>query len=114
MDEFGSLSHSAWTCKYHVMVIPKCRRRSLYGQLRQHLGKVFRTLAAQKESRIDVGRLMPNQVDMLIPISPKHAVSQVIGFITGASAIHLAQVYSERKRSVVGQHFGRAATQFLR
>ena len=55
MDKFDSLSHSAWTCKYHVVFIPKCRRRTLYGQLRQHLGEVFRKLASQKESRIEGG-----------------------------------------------------------
>ncbi|MCA3219756.1 MAG: IS200/IS605 family transposase [Burkholderiales bacterium] len=105
MDKFDSLSHSAWTCKHHVVFIPKCRRRTLYGQLRQHLGEVFRKLAAQKESRIEEGHLMPDHVQMMISIPPKHAVSQVIGFIKGKSAIHLARVYGERKRSFVGQHF---------
>lgn len=105
MDKFDSLSHGAWTCKYHVVFIPKCRRRTLYGQLRQHLGEVFRKLAAQKESRIEEGHLMPDHVHRMISIPPKHAVSQVIGFIKGKSAIHLARVYGERKRNFVGQHF---------
>jgi putative transposase len=105
MDKFDSLSHNAWTCKYHVVFVPKCRRRTLYGQLRQHLGEVFRKLASQKESRIEEGHLMPDHVHMMISIPPKHAVSQVIGFIEGKSAIHLARVYGERKRNFVGQHF---------
>ena len=105
MDEFDSLSHSKWECKYHVVFIPKCRRRTLYGQLRQHLGEVLRKLATQKESRIEEGHLMPDHVHMMISIPPKYAVSQVIGFIKGKSAIHLARVYGERKRSFVGQHF---------
>ena len=105
MDEFESLSHSKWECKYHVVFIPKCRRRTLYGQLRQHLGEVLRKLATQKESRIEEGHLMPDHVHMMISIPPKYAVSQVIGFIKGKSAIHLARVYGERKRSFVGQHF---------
>ena len=106
MDTFESLSHSVWDCKYHVVFIPKCRRRTLYGTLRQHLGEVFRKLAAQKESRIEEGHLLPDHVHMMIAIPPKYAVSQVVGFIKGKSATHLARVYGERQRSVVGQHSG--------
>ena len=105
MDEYETLSHTKWECKYHVVFIPKCRRRTLYGQLRQHLGKLFRRLAAQKESRIEEGHLLPDHVHMMIAIPPKHAVSQVIGFIKGKSAIHLARVYGEKKRNFVGQSF---------
>jgi len=77
----------------------------LYKELRKHLGEVFRRLASQKESRIIEGHLMPNHVHMLIAIPPKYAVSQVMGFIKGKSAIHLARVYGEKKRNFVGQHF---------
>jgi putative transposase len=105
MDTFESLNHSVWECKYHVVFVPKCRRKTLYGQLRQHLGEVFRALAAQKESRIEEGHLLADHVHMLIAIPPKYAVAQVIGFIKGKSAIHLARVYGERKRNFVGQHF---------
>ena len=105
MDEFESLSHSKWECKYHVVFIPKCRRKTLYGQLKKHLGEVLRKLAQQKESEILEGHLMPDRVHMLISIPPKYAVSQVVGFIKGKSAIHLARVYGERKRSFVGHHF---------
>ena len=95
-----------WECKYHVVFIPKCRRKTLYEQLRRHLGEVFRNLAEQKESRILEGHLMPDHVHMLIAIPPKYAVSQVIGYIKGKSAIDLARVYGERTRNFVGQHFG--------
>ena len=105
MDKFESLSHTEWDCKYHVIFIPKRRRRTLYGELRKHLGEVFRKLAAQKESQIVEGHLMPDHVHLMIAIPPKYAVSQVIGFIKGKSAIHLARVYAERKRNFVGQHF---------
>jgi putative transposase len=105
MDEYASLSHSKWECKYHVIFIPKGRRKTLYGQLRKHLGEVFKALARQKECRIEEGHLMPDHVHMMISIPPKYAVSQVVGFIKGKSAIHLARVYGERKRSFVGQHF---------
>jgi putative transposase len=105
MDEYESLSHTKYECIYHVVFIPKGRRRALYEELRKHLGEVFRRLAEQKESRIEEGHLMPDHVHMMIRIPPKYAVSQVIGFIKGKSAIHLARVYGERKRNFVGQNF---------
>jgi REP element-mobilizing transposase RayT len=73
MDEYESLSHSKWECKYHAVFIPKCRRKTLYGELRRHLGEVFRKLALQKESKIEEGHLMPDQVHMMISIPPKYA-----------------------------------------
>jgi putative transposase len=105
MDEYESLNHTKWDCKYHIVCIPKCRRKTLYVQLRQYLGEIFRRLAEQKESRIEEGHLMPDHVHMMIAIPPKYAVSQVVGFITGKSAIHLARVYGEHRRNFVGQSF---------
>jgi putative transposase len=105
MDEYESLSHSKWDCKYHVVFIPKCRRKTIYAQLRPHLGEVFRKLAEQKESRILEGHLLADHVHMMISIPPKCAVSQVVGFMKGKSAIHLARVDGEKKRNFVGQHF---------
>ena len=105
MDKIESLNHTKWECKYHVVFIPKCRRKVLYGELRKELGEVFRALAQHKESRIEEGHLMADHVHMMIAILPKYAVSQVVGYIKGKSAIHLARVYGERKRNFVGQHF---------
>ena len=105
MDEYESLNHTKWECKYHVVFIPKCRRKTLYTQLRPYLGEVFKRLAQQKESRIEEGQLLIDHVHMLIAIPPKYAVSQVVGYIKGKSAIHLARAYGERKRNFVGQHF---------
>ena len=105
MRQVGSLSHSRWECKYHVVFIPKYRKKSIFGQIRRDLGDVFRRLAEQKESQIEEGHLMPDHVHMMISIPPKYAVSSVIGFIKGKSAIHIARTYAERKRNYVGQHF---------
>jgi putative transposase len=105
LDDYESLSHTKWDCKYHVVFIPKYRRKVLYGELRRYLGDVFRKLALQKESRIEEGHLMPDHVHMMISVPPKYAVSQVVGFIKGKSAIHLARTYGERKRNFVGQSF---------
>ena len=104
MDEYESLSHTKWECKYHVVFIRKCRKKLLYGQLRRHLGELFRKLAEQKECRIEEGHLLPDHVHMLISIPPKYAVSQVVGYIKGKSAIHVARVYGERKRNFIGAH----------
>jgi putative transposase len=79
--------------------------KDLYGELRPHLGEVFRKLALQKEGRVEEGHLMLDHVHMMISIPPKYAVSQVVGFIKGKSAIHLARVYGEKKRNFIGQHF---------
>ena len=105
MDEFESLSHSRWDCKYHVVFIPKYRKKVLYGNRRRHLGEAFHKLARQKECRIEEGHFMSDHVHMMIAIPPKYAVSQVIGFIKGKSAIHIARVYGERKRNFVGHSF---------
>ena len=105
MDKIESLKHTKWDCKCHVVFIPKNRRKVLYGQLRVHLGDVFRTLAQHKESQIDEGHMMVDHVHMMISIPPKYAVSNVVGYIKGKSAIHLARVYGERKRNFIGQSF---------
>ena len=105
MNVCKSLNHTKWECKYHVVFIPKYRRKALYGQLRQHLGTVFRELARQKECEILEGPLVLDHVHMLISIPPKNAVAQVMGYLKGKSAIHIARAYAGRRRNFVGQHF---------
>jgi len=105
MREVNSLNHTRWECKYHIVFIPKYRRKVLFGQVRKEMGEVFHRLARQKESVIEEGHLMPDHVHMMISIPPKYAVSQVVGYIKGKSAIHIARMYAGRKRNYVGQHF---------
>ncbi len=105
MRQVGSLSHSRWECKYHVVFIPKYRKKAIYGEIRRHLGDTLRRLAEQRESRIEEGHLLPDHVHMMISIPPKYSVSQVIGYIKGKSAIHIARTFAGRKRNFVGQHF---------
>jgi len=85
--------------------IPKYRRKALFGQIRRELADVFHALARQKESVIEEGHLMPDHVHMMISIPPKYAVSQLVGYIKGKSAIHIARTYAGRKKNFVGQHF---------
>ena len=105
MRQVNSLNHTRWECKYHIVFIPKYRKKAIFGQIRQELGEVFRKLAEQRESTIEEGHLMRDHVHMMISIPPKYAVSQVVGFIKGKSAIHIARTYAGRKRNYVGQHF---------
>ena len=100
-----SLNHTKWECKYHVVFIPKCRRKAMYKELRRHWGEVFRSLTEQEGSRVEEGHLMPDHVRMLLSVPPKYAVSHVVGYIKGKSAIHLARTFSGRKRNYIGQHF---------
>ncbi len=105
MKEYQTLCHSKWECKYHVVFIPKCRKKVLYGELRQHLGSLFRRLAKQRDSEVEEGHLMADHVHMLLSVPPKYSFSQVIGYIKGKSAIHIARTYGGRKRNFVGAHF---------
>lgn len=105
MDDYQSLNHTRWDCKYHVVFIPKCRRKLLYGQLRKDLGELFHRLADQRECKVEEGHLMPDHVHMMISIPPKYSVAQVVGYIKGKSAIHIARTYMDKKRNFVGQSF---------
>ena len=100
-----SLTHSVWECKYHIVWIPKYRRKVLYKELRQYLGEMLRELAKQKECTIEEGHLMGDHVHVLISIPPKYSLSQVVGFLKGKSAIGIARNYLGRKRNFTGQSF---------
>ena len=105
MRQVNSLNHSRWECKYHVVFIPKCRRKALFGHIRQDLGEIFHALARQRESLIEEGHVMLDHVHMMISMPPKYAVSQVIGYIKGKSAIHISRTYLGRRQNFPGQHF---------
>ena len=79
MDETEGLSHTKWDWKYHVVFIPKCRRKVLHGQLRRNWGEAFRRLAAQRECRFEEGHLISDHVHLMIALPPKYSVSQVVG-----------------------------------
>ena len=100
-----SIAHTTWICKYHVVWIPKYRKKQLFGLIRTELAPVMKELARQKESEILQGALMPDHVHMLIAIPPKYAVSSVIGYIKGKSAIYIARNFRGKKRNFVGESF---------
>ncbi|WP_303722554.1 IS200/IS605 family transposase [Malonomonas rubra] len=105
MNNVQSLCHSVWDCKYHIVWIPKCRRKVLYGRIREHLGEVIRELARQRESLVLEGHLCSDHVHVYVAIPPKYAVAQVVGYIKGKSAIHIARTFGKRTRNFTGENF---------
>ena len=104
MNNAASLQHTRWECKYHVVFIPKGRRKKLYQHLRKDIGKVMHELARQKSSEIEEGHMWLEHVHMMISIPPKYSVSQVVGFLKGKSAIYVARQYG-RRRNFTGENF---------
>ena len=105
MNTENSLNHTKWECKYHIVWIPKYRKKSLYKDLSQYLGATLKDLARQKECTIEEGHLMSDHVHILISIPPKYSVAQVVGFIKGKSAISIARTYMGRRKNFTGQSF---------
>ena len=105
MPDEKSLTHSVWECKYHVVWIPKCRKKQLYGGVAKFLGSVFHELARERESRILEGHLCMDHVHMLIEIPPKYSVAQVVGYIKWKSAIAIARRFVGKQTNFTGQNF---------
>ena len=102
---YKSLAHSSWNCKYHLIFVPKNRKKLLYGKVGIELGKMFHELARQKESKIIEGNICPDHVHMCIEIPPKYTVSSVIGFMKGKSAIAIARTFQNKEKNFGGAHF---------
>ena len=102
-SSYESLSHSKWDCKYHIVFVPKNRKRVLYGKVRKYLGPVFHELAGQRGSKIIKGGMVQDHVHMLIQIPPKYSVAEVIGYIKGKSAIAVARQFGDKKKNFNGE-----------
>ncbi len=105
MRDYKSLTHTRWDCKYHIVFIPKKRKKLIYGAIRKHLGEVLHELAKRKGVVIEEGHLMPDHIHMCISIPPKYAVSNVVGYLKGKSAISIARRFKGRQRNFTGEHF---------
>ena len=105
MRTYQSLAHTRWDCKYHIVFIPKFRKKAIFGVIRKHLGEVFHELAKQKECEIVEGHLMPDHVHICLSVPPKYAVSNVVGFIKGKSAISIARRFMGKTRNFTGESF---------
>jgi len=105
MKEYQSLSHTRWDCKYHIVFIPKRRKKAIFGSLRRHLGEVFKELARHKEAEVVEGHLRPDHVHICVSIPPKIAVANVVGYMKGKSAITIARRFMGRARNFTGEVF---------
>ena len=105
MRDYKSLAHTKWDCKYHVVFIPKYRKKVIYGELRKNLGEIFHELASHRECTIEEGHLMGDHIHMCISIPPKYAVSKVVGYIIGKSAIMIARQFGGKTRNFKGERF---------
>src|ERR1700741_1887581 len=104
-SSYESLTHSKWDCKYHIVFIPKGRKKALYGNIRKFLGPIFHALASQRGSTIIEGHMVQDHVHMLIKIPPKYSVAEVVGYIKGKSAIAVARQFGGRQRTFNGERF---------
>ena len=104
MHEWESLSHVRWECKYHVVIVPKYRRKVLYGKLRRQVGAILRELCRQKGVDLLEGRLLMDHVHMCLSIPPKYSVAHTIGFLKGKSAVRIHRDLLREKR-MTGLHF---------
>ena len=96
MKDWRSQSHVKWDCKYHVVIVPKYRRRKFYGSLRGEIGKILRDLCRQKEIELVKGNALPDHVHLLLSVPPKYSVANMVGFLKGKSAIRINRDLSGR------------------
>ncbi len=104
MHDWQSLSHVRWDCKYHIMIIPKFRRRVIYGKVRKRIGEIIRDLCRQKRIELLEGHLMPDHIHMCLSVPPKFSIAFVIGLLKGKSAVRIHREVLGNKR-VTGLHF---------
>ena len=105
MREWRSQSHVRWHCKYHVVFVPKYRKRTIYGRLRREIGKILRELCRQHGVELLEGHAMPDHIHVCLSIPPKFSVANTVGFLKGTSAIKIHREYLGRKRNFTGKHF---------
>ena len=101
----SSLTHTVWECKYHIVWIPKRRRKTLYGKLREEIGAILAKLCSYKGIEVLEGRVCEDHVHSCLSIPPKYAVSEVVGYLKGKSAIAIARQFGGRQQNFSGERF---------
>ena len=104
MRDWRSLSHVRWDCKYHVVFVPKYRKKALYGKARKHIGEILHDLCRQKGVELLEGHSMPDHIHLCLSIPPKYSVAQLIGFLKGKSAVRIHRGLLGH-RNMTGLHF---------
>ena len=105
MQDYNKMSHCMWECKYHLVFIPKYRKKILYGKLRKEIGQVLRKLCNEKKVEILEAHAMPDHVHMCVSIPPKYSVSGIVGYLKGKSAIRFHREYTISQNRFIGYHF---------
>ena len=105
MPIYESLSHSRWECKYHIVFVPKFRKKVLYGKIRDFLKFTFHELARQKGCEIVGGHVVQDHIHMILSVPPKYSVSAVVGYLKGKSAIAVARQFGGKQRNFNGEKF---------
>ena len=103
MHEWNSLSHVRWDCKYHIVFVPKYRKKALYGKARRQVREILLSLCKQLDFEILEGHLMRDHVHMCLKVAPKYSISHVIGFLKGKSAVRVHQALGYKR--MTGMHF---------
>ena len=104
MDE-QSLSHTKWKCQYHIVIVPKYRRKAIYGKLRQDIGVILRKLCEYKHVEIIEAHAMPDHIHMLLSIPPKLSVGDFMGYLKGKSSLMIYEKYANMKYKYGNRHF---------
>ncbi len=105
MREWESQSHVRWYCRYHIVFVPKYRKRAIFGQLRRAMGKILRELCEQAGVELVEGHAMPDHVHLCVSIPPKYSVANTVGRLKGKSAILIHRRYLGKRRNFTGFHF---------
>ena len=105
MDDDLSLSHTRWNCKYHIVFIPKYRRKEIYGKLRSDIGQIIRQLCSYKDVEIMEAHAMPDHIHMLVRIPPKIAVSNFMGYLKGESSLMIFERHANLKYKYGNRNF---------
>ena len=104
-NDDSSLSHTRWNCKYHIVFIPKYRRKEIYGQIKSDIGKILRTLCEYKEVEIIEAHAMKDHIHMLVMIPPKLAVSSFMGYLKGKSSMMIFERHANLKYKYGNRNF---------
>ena len=105
MREWQSLAHVKWECKYHVVIVPKYRKKVLFGRVRRNVGKIIRQLCRQKDVELIEGHSMPDHIHLVLSVPPKYSIAMVMGYLKGKSAIHIHRQLQGVKQGFTGKHF---------
>ena len=105
MKDWQSQAHVKWECKYHVVILPKYRKRTLYGRLRREVGGIFQQLCRQKQVGLVEGKAMPDHIHMLLSVPPRYSISMTVGYLKGKSAIRIHRDLMHVKGTLFGRSF---------